>query len=223
MKSVCYGEPAPERRDLRITLLDMDAGKGNRFRMVATYSTMLPLGTAAPGFNLKTPEGARVSLGEFQGKAGLVVAFICNHCPYVKHVRAELARLAKDYSAQRVGFVGISSNDPDHYPADSPERMAEEARAAGYIFPYLFDETQEVAKSYRAACTPDFYLFDREQRLFYRGQLDDSRPGSGVVADGSDLRRALDVMLAGGTPPLNQKPSIGCNIKWRPGNEPDYF
>jgi peroxiredoxin len=184
---------------------------------------MLPLGTHAPNFELADPNGRLFSLEQLPKRAGLVVAFICNHCPYVKHIRQELATIAKTYSARGVGFVAINSNDDQRYPADSPAKMLEEAKVAGYDFPYLFDATQEVAKAYKAACTPDFYVFDSELRLFYRGQLDDSRPGNGVAVGGRDLRGAIDAMLAGKEPPANQKPSIGCNIKWKPGNEPEYF
>lgn len=191
--------------------------------MVATNSTMLPLGTRAPDFELEDPNGKRFSLDQLSKRAGLVLAFICNHCPYVKHVRQEFAAVAKAYSGKGVGFVAVNSNDVERYPADSPEKMLEEARTAGYDFPYLFDATQEVAKAYKAACTPDFYVFDSELRLFYRGQIDDSRPGNGVPVSARDLRGAIESMLAGAEPPPGQKPSIGCNIKWKPGNEPDYF
>jgi peroxiredoxin len=191
--------------------------------MVAVNSTMLPLGTRAPDFQLPDTNGKKVSLANFEKANALLVIFMCNHCPYVKHIRAGLAQLARDYMPQDVAIVGISSNDVENYPQDSPRKMAEEARAAGYIFPYLYDETQEVAKAYRAACTPDIYLFDSEQRLVYRGQLDDSRPGNNVPVTGKDVRAALDALLAGKPLPSNQKASIGCNIKWKPGNEPDYF
>ena len=184
---------------------------------------MVPLGTAAPDFRLPDTSGKMVALEDFRDAGALVIAFLCNHCPYVKHIRAELARLACDYAPRGVAMVGISSNDVANYPADSPTKMTEEAKAAGYIFPYLYDESQAVAKAYRAACTPDFYLFDRDQRLVYRGQLDDSRPGNGLPVTGKDLRAALDAVLAGQAPIPNQKPSIGCNIKWKPGNEPEYF
>ena len=191
--------------------------------MVAVNSTMLPLGTPAPPFRLPDVTGKPVSPADFKQARALLVVFMCNHCPYVKHVRAHLAQLALDYRPRGLAMVGINSNDVENYPADSPARMAEEAKAAGYTFPYLYDETQEVAQAYRAACTPDFYLFDAEQRLVYRGQLDDSRPGNGLPVTGSDLRAALDALLAGRPVSSLQKPSIGCNIKWRPGNEPDYF
>jgi peroxiredoxin len=191
--------------------------------MVAVNSTMLPLGTRAPEFRLPDTSGKVISLDEFENSKALLVIFMCNHCPYVKHIRSGLAQLARDYIPRGVAVVGISSNDVENYPQDSPRKMAEEAKAAGYIFPYLYDETQEVAKAYRAACTPDLYLFDGGQRLVYRGQLDDSRPGSNVPVTGKDVRAALDALLAGKPVPPNQKASIGCNIKWKPGNEPEYF
>jgi peroxiredoxin len=184
---------------------------------------MLPLGTKAPDFRLPNPSGVTISLSDFKDVPALLVVFMCNHCPYVKHIRDGLAKLARDYRPKAVAVVGISSNDAANYPADSPAKMAEEAASAGYIFPYLYDETQAVAKAYRAACTPDFFLFDHEQRLVYRGQFDDSRPGNGVPVTGKDLRAALDALLACKPVPSNQKPSIGCNIKWKPGNEPEYF
>jgi peroxiredoxin len=191
--------------------------------MAAVNSTMLPLGTRAPDFRLSDPDGKLVKLADFQAAPALLVIFMCNHCPYVKLIRDALAKLARDYHPRGVAVVGINSNDVANYPADNPARMAAEAASAGYIFPYLHDETQSVAKSYRAACTPDFFLFDQDQRLAYRGQFDDSRPGNGILATGKDLRAALDALLAGNPCPPNQKPSIGCNIKWKPGNEPDYF
>ena len=191
--------------------------------MAAVNSTMLPLGTKAPDFRLPDPAGKIVSRTDFEKSAALLVIFICNHCPYVKHIRSELAKLGRDYMPRGVAMVGISSNDVANYPADNPEKMAAEAKAAGYTFPYLYDATQEVAKAYRAACTPDIFLFDKEHRLVYRGQLDDSRPGNGILVTGKDLRTALDAVVAGKPPASTQKPSIGCNIKWKPGNEPDYF
>ena len=191
--------------------------------MVAVNSTMLPLGTKAPDFRLPDTTGKNISLKDFQGAPALVVVFMCNHCPYVKHIRSGLAQLARDYLPRGVAMVGISSNDVANYPADSPAKMAEEAKIAGYAFPYLYDETQAVAKAYRAACTPDIYLFDKDQRLVYRGQLDDSRPGNNIPVTGRDLRAAIDALLSGKDVPSQQKPSIGCNIKWKPGNEPDYF
>jgi peroxiredoxin len=191
--------------------------------MVAVNSTMLPLGTKAPDFRLPDTTGKTISLKDLQGAPALVVVFMCNHCPYVKHIRSGLAQIARDYLPRGVAMVGINSNDVSNYPADSPGKMAEEARAAGYLFPYLYDETQAVAKAYRAACTPDIYLFDKDQRLIYRGQLDDSRPGNGIPVTGNDLRAAVDATLAGKDVSPQQKASIGCNIKWKPGNEPDYF
>jgi len=152
-----------------------------------------------------------------------VVMFICNNCPYVKHIRGGLVQLANDYQSRGVGLVAISSNDVANYPEDSPAKMAEEAKSAGYTFPYLYDATQAVAKAYRAACTPDFFLFDRGRRLVYRGQLDASRPGNGIPVTGRDLRAALDAVLAGKAPSLLQTPSMGCNIKWKRGSEPEYF
>jgi len=195
--------------------------------MAATPSTMLPLGTHAPAFSLPdTVSGRTISLKDFAGKP-LVVMFLCNHCPFVKWIRGELARLAKDYASKGVGFVAISSNDVANYPDDSPAKMKDEAREAGYSFPYLYDETQAVAKAYRAACTPDFYIFDARHMLVYRGQLDSSRPsgrgGSGGPPDGKDIRAALDAVLAGKPVSPEQMPSIGCNIKWKKGNEPQYF
>jgi peroxiredoxin len=191
--------------------------------MVAVNSTMLPLGTKAPDFRLPDTTGKTISLKDLQGAPALVVVFMCNHCPYVKHIRSGLAQIARDYLPRGVAMVGINSNDVSNYPADSPGKMAEEARTAGYLFPYLYDETQAVAKAYRAACTPDIYLFDKDQRLIYRGQLDDSRPGNGIPVTGKDLRAAVDATLAGKDVSPQQKASIGCNIKWKPGNEPDYF
>ena len=191
--------------------------------MVAVNSTMLPLGTQAPDFRLPDPSGIIVSLADFTSAPALLAVFMCNHCPYVKHIRGGLAKLARDYRAREVVVVGINSNDVANYPADSPAKMAEEAAAAGYVFPYLYDETQAMAKAYRAACTPDFYLFDKDQRLVYRGQFDDSRPGNGLPVSGKDLRAAIDAVLAGKPARSNQKASIGCNIKWKAGNEPEYF
>jgi peroxiredoxin len=190
--------------------------------MVAVNSTMLPLGTRAPEFRLPDPSGIVVSLSDLKNAPALLIVFMCNHCPYVKHIRDGLAKLAREYRPRGVAVVGISANDAANYPADSPEKMAAEASAAGYIFPYLYDETQGVAKAYRAACTPDFYLFDKDQMLAYRGQFDDSRPGNSIPVTGKDLRAALDAVLAGKPVPPDQKPSIGCNIKWKRGNEPEY-
>ncbi len=191
--------------------------------MVRTASTMLPLGTKAPQFSLTNVDGHTVSLADFHGAPALVVIFMCNHCPYVKHIATALARLADEYQAKGVAVVGINANDSSQYPDDSPEQMVHEVEKRGYTFAYLFDEMQEVAKAYRAACTPDFYVFDRQQRLAYRGQMDASRPDSGIPVTGEDLRRALDAVLAGKTALQEQKPSLGCNIKWKTGAEPDYF
>ncbi|MES2791642.1 MAG: thioredoxin family protein [Planctomycetota bacterium] len=191
--------------------------------MAQTPSTMLPLGTVAPAFSLPDTTLQQVSLETFAGSPALLVMFICNHCPFVKHLRAALAQLGRDYVPQGLSVVAISSNDSDAYPADSPAKMIEEQQAAGYNFPYLFDGTQAVAKAYHAACTPDFYLFDKERRLVYRGQFDDSRPSNGLPVTGKDLRGAIDAVLAGQSVTTEQRPSIGCNIKWRPGQEPDYF
>jgi peroxiredoxin len=191
--------------------------------MAQTLSTMPELGMKAPDFSLPDAiTGKTVSLGDFKSAPALLVMFICNHCPFVKHVRAQLAKLGTEYQKKGVAVVAINANDAAKYPDDSPEKMREEARAAGYTFPYLFDESQEVAQAYRAACTPDFFVFDKTRTLVYRGQLDDSRPSNGLPVTGKDLRAALDAALAGREIPADQKPSIGCNIKWKPGNEPRY-
>ena len=187
-----------------------------------TASTMLPLGTPAPDFRLPDPEGRTVSRDDFQQASALLVAFICNHCPYVQHIRRGLAAFAREYQAKGLAIVGINSNDAGEYPEDGPQKMVDEVKAAGYVFPYLYDETQAVAKAYRAACTPDLFLFDRSRALVYRGQFDDSRPGNGVPVTGKDLRAAADAALAGRPIPAAQKPSMGCNIKWKAGNEPEY-
>ena len=191
--------------------------------MVKTASTMLPLGTAAPDFSLPDTAGKNVSLADFTDAPALLVVFMCNHCPFVKHLAGGLAALAKDYQQRGVATVGISSNDVANFPDDAPAKMADEANQRGYTFPYLYDETQEVAKAYRAACTPDFYVFDKDRKLVYRGQMDSSRPQSSTAVTGEDLRAALDAVLAGHPAPEEQQPSIGCNIKWKAGNEPDYF
>lgn len=191
--------------------------------MALTPSTMLPLGTAAPDFTLPEPaSGTTVSRTRFMGRP-LLVAFICNHCPYVKHIADAFAEFAREYQDRGLAVVAISANDPGHRAEDGPDFMVEEARKRGYAFPYLFDETQAVAKAYRAACTPDFFLFDADHRLVYRGQFDDSRPGNDRPVTGHDMRDAVNALLAGLPVPEEQVPSIGCNIKWRPGGEPDYF
>lgn len=191
--------------------------------MVRTASVMLPLGTSAPDFRLPDYNGKIVSRDDVRGEKGLLVVFMCNHCPYVKHVAPVLAKLADEYQARGIGMVGISSNDASAYPDDAPEQMKVEAAQQGYHFPYLYDESQEVAQSYRAACTPDFYLFDENLKLVYRGQMDETRPKQGSQPTGKDLKAALDALLAGQPQPQPQHPSIGCNIKWKPGREPDYF
>ncbi len=191
--------------------------------MAATPSTMAPLGTEAPDFHLPATNGKLVSLADFEGAPALLVAFLSNHCPFVKHLRRQLASFVKDYQPRGLAAVGINANDVERYPADSPEAMVREVAQVGYTFPYVFDESQEVAKAYGAACTPDFFLYDGERRLAYRGQFDGSRPGNGMPVTGDDLRAAVEAVLAGDRPNDEQVPSIGCNIKWKPGNEPDYF
>ncbi len=191
--------------------------------MVETASTMTELGTEAPDFRLPDTAGNEVSLKDFKDAPALLVMFICNHCPFVKHIRSELARFAREYRQRGVAIVGINANNPETHPQDSPERMVEEVRQVGYVFSYLFDDTQETAKAYGAACTPDFFLFDRDRKLTYRGQFDDSRPGNPRPVTGEDLRRAANAVLAGEPVREDQKPSIGCNIKWKAGNEPAYF
>jgi len=190
--------------------------------MALIQSTMLSVGTPAPDFRLPDTTGQWITRDSFRGKAALLVMFICNHCPYVKHVRAELARIGHDYQPRGVGIVAINANDPQQSPNDSPEKMAQEVKDVGYPFPYLFDESQAVARAYRAACTPDIFLFDRDFLLAYRGQVDESRPKNGIAATGRDLRAALDAVLAGKAPSVPQTPSLGCSIKWKPGNEPGY-
>ena len=184
---------------------------------------MLALGTKAPGFRLPNVDGKMVSLEDFAGSRALLVVFLCNHCPYVKHVLPRFAELARDLQSRGTAVVGISANDAGAYPDDAPGRMADVARSAGLSFPYLYDESQDVAKAYRAACTPDFFLFDAGRRLVYRGQMDDSRPGNGKPVTGKDLLEAVGATLAGERVSTAQRPSLGCNIKWKPGNEPDYF
>lgn len=190
--------------------------------MVKTASTMLPLGTKVPGFSLPDVDGRTVSASDFAGRP-LLVIFMCNHCPFVIHLRSALKEFAAEYQKKGMAVVGISSNDVVAYPQDGPEAMKRKAAAAGYTFPYLFDATQSVAKSYKAACTPDFFLFDRHHNLVYRGQFDGSRPGNGVPVTGIDMRAACDAVLSGAEVAVDQKPSIGCNIKWAAGQEPDYY
>ncbi len=191
--------------------------------MARTPSTMLELGTAAPDFELLEPATDNiVSLQQFAGQP-ILVAFICNHCPYVIHIREKFAELSTEYQAKGIAVVAINANDVAHYPEDSPEKMVEELKVAAYRFPYLYDESQAVAKAYQAACTPDFFLFDQEHKLYYRGQFDDARPGNDEAVTGQDLRQAMDNLLAGQAAPKDQKASLGCNIKWKAGNEPDYF
>ncbi|MBW4461719.1 MAG: thioredoxin family protein [Nodosilinea sp. WJT8-NPBG4] len=192
--------------------------------MAMVESTMLPLGTAAPHFELRdVVSGQTINLGTFADDRALLVMFICRHCPFVKHVEQELARLGRDYGPKGVGIVAISANSLQTHPQDGSEHLKAQAQDVGFTFPYCFDETQEVAKAYTAACTPDFFVFDEAKTLAYRGQLDDSRPGNNLPVTGADLRAALDAVLAAEAMPGHQKPSIGCNIKWTPGNEPDYF
>jgi peroxiredoxin len=192
--------------------------------MVKTLSTMLPLETAAPEFQLPdVVSGEIISLDTFTGKKGLLVMFVCQHCPFVKHIKSELARIGQDYQDQGLAIVAISSNDVTNHPDDSPEKLKIMAQEEGFNFPLCYDETQEVAKIYQAACTPDFFLFDGKFKLVYRGQLDDSRPSNDIPVTGQDLRTAINCVLAGEPVSSEQKPSVGCNIKWKPGNEPSYF
>ena len=192
--------------------------------MSRTESTMLSLGTSAPGFQLEDAvSGDTVSLDTFADKDGLLVMFICNHCPFVKHVQDELAKIGGDYAGQSLGIAAVCSNDITTHPDDSPDKMKEFAQHLGFTFAYCYDGEQEAAKAYTAACTPDFFLFDRERKLVYRGQLDDSRPENGKPVTGADLRRAIDSLLAGQLQSADQKPSVGCNIKWKSGGAPSYF
>jgi len=185
---------------------------------------MLPLGTTAPDFALPDVVGGKIiSSGDFKKSPAMLVMFICNHCPYVKHVQAGLALMAKDFQARGLGVVAISSNDAKNYPDDGPKQMREEARRAGYTFPYLYDETQTVARAYRAACTPDFFLFDGQRKLVYRGQMDDARRANDLPVTGRSLREAVEAVLTGKPISPDQVPSLGCSIKWKPGNEPEYF
>ena len=190
--------------------------------MALIPSTMLPLGTLAPDFHLPDPHGKMVSREDFQDAPALLLIVMCNHCPYVKHIRQGLARMAKEYQEKGVAIVGINANDVANYPEDSPEMMAKEIREVGYTFPYLYDESQAIAKQLRAACTPDFFLFDADRKLVYRGQMDDSRPGNNISVTGKDLRAAMDAVMQGIPVSADQKPSLGCNIKWKRGNEPKY-
>lgn len=191
--------------------------------MARVASTMLPLGTLAPDFQLPDVFGETISLATMKGKQGLLVMFICKHCPFVKHVQAQLAQIGKDYEDKNLGIVAISANDASNYPDDAPDQLQAMAKELGFTFPLCYDETQETAKAYTAACTPDFFLFDGNRSLVYRGQLDDSRPGNDKPVTGQDLRNAIDAVLAGKPISDMQKPSIGCNIKWKPGNAPAYF
>jgi peroxiredoxin len=192
--------------------------------VVLTESTMLPLGTKAPDFQLPdVSSGKIISLESFSNKTALLVIFLCQHCPFVKHIKQELAKIGEDYANSGLGIVAISSNDVTNYPDDSPEKLKAMAQELNLTFPLCYDETQKVARSYTAACTPDFFLFNRDFQLAYRGQLDDSRPGNNIPVTGVDLRAAIAAVLAGAAIASEQKPSIGCNIKWKPGNEPPYF
>jgi len=192
--------------------------------MVLTPSTMLALGTSAPDFQLRdVVSGEEISLATFADKSALLVMFICRHCPFVKHIQGQLAQLGRDYQLTSLAILAISANDAEKYPDDAPASLKAMAEELGFVFPFVYDETQAVAKAYDAACTPDFFLFDSARRLVYRGQLDDSRPSNGVPVTGKDLRAAIDKVLSGQPVPTEQKPSLGCNIKWKPGNEPPYY
>jgi peroxiredoxin len=190
--------------------------------MAVTPSTMLPLGTKAPDFSLPDTKGKIISLSDFKDTPAVLVIFMCNHCPFVKHIINELVKLIKEYQQKGVAAAAINSNDVENYPEDHPDMMAKEAKEKGFTFAYLYDETQEVAKAYKAACTPDFFLFDKDKKLVYRGQMDDSRPGNDVPITGKDLRSAMDAVLEGKEVPAEQKPSMGCNIKWKRNNAPEY-
>ncbi len=205
-----------------VSSLPLDLAEDMRhLSLMAMTSTMLPLGTPAPAFELRdVVKGQTYSLDSFADKAALLVMFICRHCPYVVHVQEELARIGRDYRDTGLGMIAISSNDPVGYPDDAPPKLKDMAQRLGFTFPFCHDETQEVAKAYHAACTPDFYLFDRDRRLVYRGQLDDSRPGNNKPVTGRDLRSAIQAVLDGKPVDKNQRPSIGCSIKWKPGHAP---
>ncbi len=184
--------------------------------MALTLSNMLALGTKAPDFNLPdTVSGDMLNLNDLKSDKATVVMFLCNHCPYVIHINEGLVSLVKEYQAKGVSFIGISSNDVNNYPQDGPDKMKIHAKEVGYTFPYLYDESQDIAKAYEAACTPDFYVFNKDLELIYRGQMDDSRPGSGIPVTGEDLRKAMDIVLSGQAAPSLQKPSMGCGIKWK--------
>ena len=191
--------------------------------MAETPSTMLPLGTLAPGFSLPDADGRFISYGDYENANGRLVMFLCNHCPYVIHIQNALAEMGREFLPKNIVIFAVNANDAEKYPADSPTKMKETAERVGYPFFYLYDATQEVAKAYRAACTPDFFLFNKENRLVYRGQFDDARPGNQLPITGRDLKNAMNALLEGKAVSLDQKPSRGCNIKWKPGNEPDYF
>lgn len=191
--------------------------------MSLTPSTMLPLGKNAPDFKLPDSEGNIVSISDFKGAPAFLVIFMCNHCPYVKHVMGKLVALVEEYQKKGIAVIAVNSNDAQQYPDDSPDKMREIEKEYAYTFPYLIDESQQVAKDFMAACTPDFFIFDQDKKLFYRGQMDGSRPGNNVPVTGQDLRNAMDAVLNGRPVDKNQKPSMGCNIKWKAGNEPDYF
>lgn len=191
--------------------------------MALTPSTMLDLGTEAPNFSLADPDGNSFDLSEQQVDKGLLVVFMCNHCPYVIHIREQLVQRFREYQGQGITVVAVNSNDYHTYPDDSPERMAQDIKEFGYTFPYLVDEDQQVARAYRAACTPDLYLFDKDRKLVYRGQFDSARPGNTTPVTGDDLTAAVAQMLEGREVEVVQQPSMGCNIKWKAGNEPSYF
>ncbi len=187
-----------------------------------TASTMLQLGTVAPDFSLPDTKGDVISLDDFRDAPALLVIFMCNHCPFVKHILDKVVELVKDYQGKKVAVVGINSNDVKNFPEDRPEMMAKVAKEKGFTFPYLYGETQELAKAYKASCTPDFFLFDKDRKLVYRGQMDDSRPGNDIAVTGSDLTSSIEAVLDGKQVSEDQKASIGCNIKWKRGNEPAY-